>query len=62
MPPSTLTLEHCLQLLSMNKDNAFELDAFVILPIDEYDEKLSTHDVANGLCDKLAKALDYHWK
>jgi len=32
--PSTLTLDECLKLISMNKDSPFELDTFVHVPLE----------------------------
>ena len=41
--PSILVLGECLKLISMNRDEAFELDTFV-----------GVHEFANGLHDQLA--------
>ena len=62
MQPSSLALDDCLMLLSMNKDSAFELDAFVTIPVEKMSLDLGIHDFANSLCDYVAEALDYHWK
>jgi hypothetical protein len=42
----------------MNKNEAFELDTFVVLPEEMKGEGLSVH----GLHDWLACALEYHQK
>lgn len=62
LQPSTLALDDCLKLISMNKDNAFELDTFVILPEEKSGVDITVHEFANGLRDSLAEASDYHWK
>lgn len=61
LQPSTLALDDCLKLISMNKDNAFELDTFVIL-LEKSGVDISVHEFANSLQDSLAGASDYHWK
>lgn len=62
IPPSTLALADCLELVSANKNSPFELDTFVILPKEESITADSIHDIANTLRDSLAEASDYHWK
>ena len=61
--PSTLTLDECLKLISMNKDSPFELDTFVHVPLEPREpEKDGVHGWANRLRDMLAKASEYQWK
>jgi hypothetical protein len=63
--PSLLTLKECLILISINRDEAFELDTFIILMEEMKGDGfngLSVHEFANGLCDQLAGASDFHWK
>lgn len=62
LQPSILALEDCLKLVSMHKDSAFELDAFVILPGEKNGPEQGVHDFANNLWDMLSQASDYHWK
>ena len=59
--PSTLDLDECLQLIAINKDSPFELDAFVHVPsgILGSDE---VHGRANAIRDRLASASEYQWK
>jgi len=59
--PSTLALVDCLKLVSLSKDNPFELDAFVILSQKNI-ETGTIHNIANTLHDSFAKASNYHWK
>jgi hypothetical protein len=47
--PSLLTLEECLILISVNRDEAFELDTFIVLPEEMKRDGLSVHEFANGL-------------
>jgi hypothetical protein len=60
--PSSLALDDCLMLLSMNKNSAFELDAYVTVPAEKIGVDLSVHAFANSLRDYMAQASDYHWK
>jgi hypothetical protein len=60
--PSLLAFDECLTLISMNRDEAFELDTFVVLPEEMKGDGLSVHEFANGFRDRLASASDYHWK
>ena len=66
MQPSVITLEECLQLVSMNKDSPFELDAFVHIPVglfgEGHEEEEIVHKRANRIQDELARASEYHWK
>ena len=62
MQPSSLALDDCLQLLSMNKDSPFELDVCVTIPGKKIGMELGVHDYANCLCDHLVEASDCHWK
>ena len=66
MQPSVITLEECLQLVSMNKDSPFELDAFVHIPVGLFGEgdegEEIVHKRANRIRDELARASEYHWK
>jgi hypothetical protein len=57
---SSLALDDCLQLLSMNKDSPSKLDAFVTIPGEKIGMELGVHDYANCLCDYLADTSDYH--
>ena len=61
MQPSSLALNECLQLLSMNKDSPFELDAFVTVPGEKIGMELGVHDYANCLRDYMAEASDYEY-
>ena len=61
LQPSVLSLEDCLKLLSISKDSAFELDAFVKIP-DKIFEGKDMHSFSNGLHNQLAEATDYRWK
>ena len=56
--PSLLAFDECLTLISMNRDEAFKLDNFVVLPEEMKGDGLSVHEFANGLCDWLASASD----
>ena len=58
LQPSILSLEDCLKLLSISKDSAFKLDAFVNIP-DKIFEGKDMHGFSNGLCDQLVEASDY---
>jgi hypothetical protein len=62
MQPSSLALNDCLTLLSMNKDSTFELNAFVTIPVEKMVLDLGIHGFTNSLCDYMAEASDYHWK
>ncbi|KAF7978602.1 hypothetical protein HWV62_45332 [Athelia sp. TMB] len=61
-PPSTVTLDQCLELISNNKNEAFELDVFVVLPEDMWRARGGGfHGFGNAVRDKIAEASDYHW-
>ena len=62
MQPSSLALDDCLMLLSMNKDSMFELDAFVTIPVEKMSLDLGIHDFTNSLHNYIAEALEHHWK
>jgi hypothetical protein len=66
LQPSTISLQECLELVSNNRNNPFELDAFVTVSPDVWNasgnETQTVHARANRLRDLLAEASDYHWK
>ena len=58
LPPSTLALEDCLNLVSLSKNSPFELDTFVVLPQENGVETGTIHNIANTLRDGFRLPLE----
>ncbi|KII88775.1 hypothetical protein PLICRDRAFT_54603 [Plicaturopsis crispa FD-325 SS-3] len=59
--PPTVTLAESLRTVEENKDNVFDLDMFVDVPLSTWDGTETTHARANKLREMYSTASDYRW-
>jgi hypothetical protein len=60
--PPTINLSEIMTLLEESRNEAFDLDAYVTLPVDTFSEDLALSDHTFAIQDMIYKSSKYHFK